>query len=413
MTASTKVHEVLLRAADVGATYLSWTWMTEPFTPDARRLDTAALVSILAELDDALPAPRDGEDPEAAVLRVLRAGALTDRDREAHLARRLADALLPRELLARIRRYVADGTHIRIRLTPSPRLARVPWEILMTDDGRRLVELAEICYDPPVTVHVRRSIQPVPWQQVRDRPALFVIDPLLAPTTPASQVLSDNSDRLPFVQRLNELRDTGGALWEDEEAVAAINGGVTRGNLSSGLQIERSRMFYFGHVESEPEEPGSAALLLSDESAPLSARDLLLGTVSPAEPGVGTPGYQLWKMPPRVAVIGCEGGADYRAIETFGLVIAMVDAGAELVSTTRWTMPTDAAFRAAYPELSADVRPTTALALEVDRAHTTDDPVAELNRWQCIQLDEWRRHGRIAESPLVWASLTHTCAPAR
>ena len=413
MTTTTKIREVLLRSADVGPTYLSWTWMTDPFISEVHRFEKGILDAVLGELDDALPASLVGENPEVAVLRALRTGALADRDREATLARRLADALLPGHLLAQILRYVTVGERVRIRLTPSPRLARVPWEILMTDDGRRLVELAEIRYDPPATVHARRSVRPKSWRQVCDRPALFVIDPLLAPSTPASQVLVSHSDRAPFVRRLEELRDAGHALWEDEEAVAPINGRVTRLELASALRTERSRLFYFGHVDSEPDTPGSAALLLSDEPAPLSALDILLGAEASSGSRAGAPASHGWKMPPRVAVIGCEGGADYRAIETFGLVIAMIDSGAELVSTTRWTMPTDAAFHAAYPTLAADVRPTTALALEVDRAHMTDDPVAELNRWQRAQLDEWRRHGSIGESPLVWASLTHTSAPAR
>jgi hypothetical protein len=195
----------------------------------------------------------------------------------------------------------------------------------------------------------------------------------------------------------------------------------------------RSRLFYYGHVSAEPDEPGSASLHLSDVSdtswgmarplgthLPLSALDLLLGTtLAPEEykgryPDAETDGgHDIWPMPSRVAVIACEGGADYRSRETFGLVIAMLNAGAELVTTTRWTLPTDLAFWHFHDDVARrGVHPTTELALTVDRAHTRDDPIAELLEWQRGQLNSWRdSDGAIEFSPLIWASMTNTWGP--
>lgn len=428
-------EELLVRAADAGATYLSWTWLTEPYTPHARKLDPAALGAALDLLDAALPVPRNGESGDDAVIRVLSTGALADLASERALSRALADAVLPEQMRHQLAERITAGRAVRVRVTPSPRLARVPWEILVLDDtDRRLVEVAEIRYDPPATVHARRSRPPTPWHHVRDRPVLFVVDPK-QPAGAGAQVLAER-DRQAFSGRLEQLQDNDNALYDDEEPHAPVAGQVTRQQLSTALAVPRSRLLYFGHVDSVPEQPGSASLMLTDTvdsswgmisptngggaaQRPFSALDLLLGTTLSGDENLtsthlvpaGVPGSELWPMPPRVAVIACEGGADYRAAETFGLVIAMLDAGAELVTTTRWIMPTDTAFRRILG--TQDVRPTVDLALRVDQAHSGDDPVGELRRWQCEQLEHWRAGAGLAHSPLVWAAMSHTVAPAR
>ncbi|MDX3128322.1 hypothetical protein PV367_00510 [Streptomyces europaeiscabiei] len=136
---------------------------------------------------------------------------------------------------------------------------------------------------------------------------------------------------------------------------------------------------------------------------PLSAKDLLLGTLPLRADGV--PGAQLWPAPPRVALIACESGGDLRFAESFGLATAVIHNGAQLVTATRWVLPTSFAFHrpAGLPQ---SVRPLTEAVVAVDAAHEDHDPVRRLRAWQRQQLDRWRADGRIEHSPLLWAALT-------
>lgn len=66
----------------------------------------------------------------------------------------------------------------------------------------------------------------------------------------------------------------------------------------------------------------------AERHRPFSALDLLRGTIECRVRDHRLPlgfeqperGRTIWPMPARVAIIACEGGADYRATETFGLV---------------------------------------------------------------------------------------------
>ena len=425
--------EVLVRAADAGDTYVAWRWLDELDNPRAERLDTSAVDAAINVLDDALIALRSNESDDEAHDRAMKAGAFVSHDREQALSRQLATAILPLRLTQEILEKSTPKEKVRVRLTPSPRLARIPWETVALDGGtdQRLLDVADIVYDPPATVRAERSVQPEPWSKRASLSAIFVIDPVTR-TNELKPILvadADATDR--FKSRVACYLE--GGVADRENALRAVGQRVTRGRLREWLQPPRSRLFYFGHVSSLPEEPGSASLHISDERQktwgmaspvgshlPLSALDLLLGTTTapPEERMVyGSPeplaGHQIWPMPPRVAIIACEGGADFRSTETFGLVIAMLNAGAELVTTTRWTMPTDLTFWKYYKSLEAEkIRPTTDFALEVDAAHASADPIGQLADWQRRQLELWRRDKNVANSPLVWASLINTWAPA-
>lgn len=435
--------DVLVRAADAGATYLSWRWLDDVHRPEYEVLTVGATAAALGELDAALASPRAGDPEASATRRALTEGIFTDLDRERRLARSLAEAVLPESLRSGIRRRVDQGLRVRVRLTPSPRLARIPWELLCVHDDVRLLELADSVLEPPSAVHAERPCLPDLWDRTRRHPPLFVIDPKVPRDSARRHHLRSaltTADAKTFAARLNEYVDAG--RLDAEEAFSCVRGRQDRLGLSRALAVPRSRLFYFGHVTSSESEPGSAAIHLSDtarvwgmaeplrmggadgtlretdkDHRPFAALDLLLGTSSaPAEVweyfGNDGPrlGHELWPMPSRVAMIACEGGADYRSAETFGLVVAMVNAGAELVTTTRWTLPTDEEFRTVS---GRDIRPTGELALRVDTAHEGADPVGELARWQRGQLRRWRETGDLAYTPLVWASLTHTIAPAR
>lgn len=411
--------DVLIRCVDAGDTYLTWRWLDDPGQPYAHRPHAGDLADVLAALSDSLP--------QSTVGAGLGEGDFTAADSERRAARNLARVLLPEKLVAQLLARHQAGLSITVRVIPSPRLAAVPWETLaVTDDDGRLLDFAEMIHDLPATVAAERGRQPEPWRA--DLPPVLVVDPVLPHTASMRRVLAiDNTATGLFHDRLDAYRTRYG-----DGFYGSVGARIGRKKLAEVLQAPRSRLFYFGHVTATPDEPGSAAMHLTDSAAttwglaepvdrhrPLCALDLLAGVLdAPADYRAAygpnrTAGHQIWPMPPRVAMVSCEGAADYRATETFGLVSAMVKAGAELVTTTRWTLPTDTALWAAHPELRhSGSRPTTELALVVDTAHTRPDPIAELAAWQRRQLESWRSTGDIAYTPLIWASLTHTWAPA-
>ena len=107
--------------------------------------------------------------------------------------------------------------------------------------------------------------------------------------------------------------------------------------------------------------------------------------------------------PPRVAVIAC-GSDDGARFEQSGIPVAAINAGAELLTATRWILPVD--------ETSRN-DPTAALGMAVDAAHASADPLAALRAWQIDRLVNWRDRGEIADTPLLWASLVTYLAPGR
>jgi hypothetical protein len=188
--------------------------------------------------------------------------------------------------------------------------------------------------------------------------------------------------------------------------------------LSGVLRKGARRLLYVGHVSGAPveggqSEDGTLHLSCAAETVglteplrthrPLSAKDLLLGTLPLRADG--EPGARIWPAPARVALIGCESGGDLRFAESFGPATAMLHNGAELVTATRWVLPTSFAFHR-LAHLPDSVRPLSEAIVAVDAAHEHEDPVHRLGRWQREQLDRWRADGRIEHSPLLWAALT-------
>jgi hypothetical protein len=107
-------------------------------------------------------------------------------------------------------------------------------------------------------------------------------------------------------------------------------------------------------------------------------------------------------LPPRVALLACGSGGDYRFDEATGLVAAMVLGGAQLVTATLWTLPTTAGFQRFAVDTGAD--PMADVVIAVDAAHGGDDAGRAVNRWQRDQLRRWRE-GDPAAGPLYWAAL--------
>ena len=316
----------------------------------------------------------------------LWSGPLTSPGEERELAARLGAALLPEPLRAALAAGDRDRPET-VTVAARGWLAAVPWDGLALDGyGTRLIERARVLGGLPATVHVGRARLPDP---AADGPAVRVVDP--GPSAPSEGAATPWRLLYP----LGRPAEWDDVLGDDEfleppdgEGLGAAElGGLLRGGAPG-------RLLYFGHaVSGTTAAPAAAALVLADERG-----DARLFT---AFDWLGDPAR--FPAPPRVAVIGC-GSDDSGIAEQSGLPIAAINAGAELVTATRWVLPLDP---------RPDLRPATALALAVDRAHAAPDPVGALRDWQLERLDRWRAHGELLDTPLMWASLVTYLAPGR
>ncbi|WP_160132959.1 CHAT domain-containing protein [Microbacterium sp. SLBN-146] len=431
---------------DAGDVYGFWQWVDgRRSEPRSFRIDRATLTPLLRELREALPTALPGESVVSAIRRMRTVGSLTSRSRERILARTLSETLIPPALAAELgEEFAATGTTALLRMLPAPSLAAVPWEALLVGDDarpRRLVELVDIVADAPLGVHAGRSRLPEPWSDaVASRPSVHIVDP------GAPSASSGSARRVGAVLAPSQRR----AIAERHPAARLVSTrAVTRSDLSAQLRAHPapSRLFYIGHVVSPGRASGATSLLLSDDESmygvlpvyggrrPFSALDALEGTMFAdrrlADAGLdgddaalawptgrreALPGPDIWPMPPRVALIACTSGGDLEHAEPFGLAIAFINAGAEIVTASRWALPTDLAFRdseAFRPDI--DPQPLLDMALAVDSAHVAPDPVAAIASWQRERAAEWDSRDDAADwlSPVTWAALTTFSAPAR
>ncbi|MCI1748583.1 MAG: CHAT domain-containing protein [Acidipropionibacterium sp.] len=431
-----------------------WYWRTElpGASGDPRPSHTAALdadkVNRVEELlSQALPGRID---------RML-TGALSDRESEKRFSSALADLLLPEDFQEELwQQYESNGRRpVPVRVLPAQRCLMVPWELLpltigAVDDAElRLVEIADISTVAPV---LPRDAGSLPAGEDVTEGAdegipLVVVDPF---RRGVGRVLSSQA-RKEWATRYGAAGPVG-AGSPPPSSMAAIGSGIDRIWLSAALtSTRRSRFTYVGHVTSKPRDAASVAMVLGCERRVFShedptrhryfsARDAVCGTIGAPQltlqelrerfgvenaSGFLVPvvaqgddgsileksGAELWPMPPRVALVACHSGTDLASDEPFGLVTAFMAAGAELVTATRWTLLTDAAF-ARYDRTPGGVGgPFSEAALRVDRIQSDqhvgeDDPVGRLCAWQREKLDAWRDRGRLRDSPLIWAAFT-------
>jgi len=411
---------VQIRLADAGDLFMTWSW-----AGGARGFGTGhgpgdEVDRAVRALTDALPGAGDG----AEGVRRAFTGALADHDSERRLARTLAEALWPEGLTAQIRQVSERAGRPLVRIQPSPRVAQVPWELLAVDDDDvRLIDLADVVTTAPASVRPRNP--PAAATQGMDAdtgPVVLVLDPRVPgfrADSPLGSVLGppgSDPELLSLVRRHLDAGDVVPSVATPAEAFRRID--LDRDWLSGALRKGARRLLYVGHVSGAPveggqSEDGTLHLSCAAETVglveplrthrPLSAKDLLLGTLPLRADG--EPGARIWPAPARVALIGCESGGDLRFAESFGPATAMLHNGAELVTATRWVLPTSFAFHR-LAQLPESVRPLSEAIIAVDAAHEHEDPVHRLGRWQREQLDRWRTDGRIEHSPLLWAALT-------
>ncbi|MEU9919559.1 CHAT domain-containing protein [Streptomyces sp. NPDC051001] len=411
---------VQVRLADAGDLHMTWTWVR-----GAQGFGTGyAPGPDVDEAVRALTAELPGGGAEG-MRRVFESGALATYEEERRLSRMLAEVLWPPGLTDQIRQVSAHLGRPLMRIQPSPRVAQVPWELLAVDGDDsdvdvRLIDLVDIATTAPASL--RRAGTTATDQNPDSDAVVLVLDPRVPgfrADSPLGSVLGQpGSDpaMLSLVQRRLDAGTVVPSVATPAEAFRRTD--LDRDWLGEALRKGARRLMYVGHVSGAPVEGGQSEdvtlhLCCGPETTgmteparthrPLSAKDLLLGTLPLRADGV--PGAHLWPAPPRVALIACESGGDLRFAESFGLATAMIHNGAHLVTATRWVLPTSFAFHR-LAGLPQSVRPLTEAVVAVDAAHENHDPVRRLGAWQRQQLDRWRADRRIEHSPLLWAALT-------
>ncbi|MFD9602426.1 hypothetical protein [Streptomyces sp. NPDC059970] len=412
---------VQVRLADAGDLFMTWTWAGGARGFGTGRGPGDEVDQAVGALAAALPGAGGGAE---GIRRAFDSGAMSDHRTEHRLARVLAEALWPEGLTTQIRQVSAGAGRPLVRIQPSSRVAQVPWELLAVDDDDvRLIDLADVVTTAPVSLQRQDpAARPTPDADTDADTVVLVLDPRVpgfrADSSLGSVLGPPDSDPelLSFVQSRLDTGTVVPSVTTPAEAFRRTD--LDRDWLSGMLRKGARRLMYVGHVSGAPVEGGQSedgTLHLccgqgTDGLAepirthrPLSAKDLLLGTLPLRADG--EPGARIWPAPSRVALIGCESGGDLRFAESFGLATAMIHNGAELVTATRWVLPTSFAFHR-LAGLAESVRPLSEAIIAVDTAHEHRDPVHRLGRWQREQLNRWRAGGRIEHSPLLWAAMT-------
>jgi hypothetical protein len=426
--ALTERPTLVMRFADVGtATYASLRVVGQPARTVAWVVEEPLVLAALDELADALPEPKVGESATEAVARALGSGPFAQPTTELMLAYRLG-ALLLSDAAWQLLLECVDSPRAVLFVSPSARLAMVPWGLLalptvrppaeelirarvaaITQDGPkaaripwphddvhtvtegyRLMELVEVLMAVPANIaHGQRS--PVTWASRAARPPLLVLDPRVPNQRPDStlgSVLGRPGPDTVLAQHFGRLAERT-AVWP--EVAAAVE--LFRRTDADWAWLDRrlgdgpSRLLFVGHATAaDPGRADQAALHVADER-PLTASDVMSLRLA---------------MPPRVALLACASGRDYRFDEATGLVAAIVLGGAQLVTATSWSLPTTAGYRRFAPSPSGDPMAETVIA--VDDAHQAAEAGCAVNAWQRAQLRRWRE-GEPAVSPIYWAAL--------
>jgi hypothetical protein len=386
---------LVLRFADVGvATYASLRVVGEPSRTVTWLLDEPALGPALDELTGALPDPIGGETRRDALERAITSGAFASPATELTIARTLGTHLIAPDAW-KLLLDIVTTPRAALFVSPSARLAKVPWGLIAMpgEDGHRLIELVDVLMAaPPNIVHSPR--EPAGWGGRRAKPPLLVLDPRVPgqrPDSPLGSVLGRPSSDTALARHFGELMQTRDVLPGVAMSVDLFRrADADRAWLTNLLAQAPSRLLYVGHATAADGDVGHAdraALHLADDR-PLTASDLMALKLP---------------VPPRVGLLACASGGDYRFDEATGLVAAMILGGAELVTATLWSLPTAAGYRL-FASTTTDADPMAEAILAVDRAHEAGDAGLAVNTWQRETMRRWSA-GDLSASPLYWAAL--------
>lgn len=388
---------LVLRFADVGvATYASLRIVGQPSRTVTWVVEEPTLVAALEKLAQALPDPHGSETQRDAVERAIATGPFASPRAELEIARDLGSELLAAPAWQLLTECAASP-RAALFVSPSARLARVPWAALAMpgDDGFRLIELVDVLMAAPPNI-VNASRTALDWNSRKNGPPLLILDPRVPgqrPDSPLGSVLGRPSPETPLARHFGDLIHRRPVLPGVSTAVELFRRtDAGRAWLAGLLSQPPSRLLYVGHATAADGDVGHAdraALHLADDR-PLTASDLMVAKLP---------------FPPRIALLACASGGDYQFDEATGLVAAMILCGAQLVTATLWSLPTAAGYRQFAPtpvETTAD--PMVDAILAVDRAHEDADAGSAVNRWQREQMRRWR-DGDVTASPLYWAAL--------
>ncbi|SOJ57863.1 hypothetical protein MSIMFB_05341 [Mycobacterium simulans] len=436
---------LVLRYADVGiATYASLRIVGQPARTVTWLVEEPILLAAIQELTDALPEPHGGESRRDAIERALAKGSFAAPDAELTVAYILGVLLIGPAGWQLLAECVASPRPA-LFVSPSARLAHVPWGLLampksgpskeelvrarheaitasgtvaaripwqLADigahtDGHRLMELVDVLMAVPQNiVHAPRAS--ARWEARHDGPPVLVLDPRVPgqrPDAALGSVLGRPSEQSRLARHFAEVMQHRAVLPQVDKAVELFRRqDADRRWLAELLARHPSRLMYVGHASSadgELAQADRAALHLActaqipgdadavGDHRPLTASDLM--------------SLQL-PMPPRVALLACASGGDYRFDEATGLVAAMILGGAQLVTATLWSLPTTAAYRQ-FATAGVDLTdPMAEVVIAVDRAHEAVEAGCAVNRWQREQMRRWR-DGALTASPLYWGAL--------
>jgi CHAT domain len=422
---------LVLRFADVGvATYASLRVVGQPARTVTWVVEEPILLAALEELADALPDPHAAEDRREAVDRALSTGPFAAPATELMVAYRLGVLLIAAQAWQLLMDCVS-APRATLFVSPSARLARVPWGLLamptsgpsaedliraraqaitrtgttparipwqtadisLHTEGHRLMELVDVLMAVPSNI-VHSPRIPAGWDDRRDGPPVLVLDPRVPGQRPDSalgSVLGRPSPQTQLARHFAELMQRRRVLPDVDTSVDLFRrSDADREWLVELLAQAPSRLLFVGHATAADGDLGHAdrAALHLAEERPLTAADLMSLHVP---------------MPPRVAMLACASGSDYQFDEATGLVAAMILGGAQLVTATLWSLPTAAGYRQFAPAGDA-VDPMADVIVAVDTAHETDAAGRAVNRWQREQMRRWR-DGDVTASPLHWAAL--------
>jgi hypothetical protein len=374
---------LVLRFADVGvATYASLRVVGEPSRTVTWVVQEALVRALLEELANALPEPTAGESVVAAVDRALTAGPLATLDTESALAARLGSTLLSDPAWHLMLAYLATPRAL-LFISPSTRLARVPWGLLALpaagSEGYRLLELVDVLMAIPSNI-VNAPRPRTSWVERRRGPRLLILDPRVPGQRADSalgSVLGRPSPDATLVRYFANVVAHQRTLPRVMTAIELFRRtDADRDWLARNLTEAPSRLLYVGHASAAEDGSGRAdqASLHLAEDGPLTAATIISRRLP---------------MPPRVALLACASGGDYRFDEATGLVAAMILCGAQLVTATLLGGTTD---------------PMADLVVAVDTAHDDEEGGCAVNRWQRDRMRQWRS-GDTSASPLYWGAL--------
>lgn len=308
---------------------------------------------------------------------------LTDRDAERDAAIKLGTALLPTDLRAELTQARSDVRHT---LTIATRgwISAAPWDAVALDESAeiRLVERAQTW----------GGLSPALF--AGDRPRLGTASTRrLAVVDPGPVGLDDEPDPLypgGYPEALEALEEDGrlDRLVPNWDPMSADDFGALLREPEGWESL-----CYLGHIKRGSAAAAGAAGMVFQRAGRV---ELLTARSWIAEP-------ERWPAPPRVGLIGC-GSDDSFLVEQTGLPIATLKAGADFLTSTRWTLPSDRDPPAAMG--------TTRLAIAVLDALTSGRPERAMRDWQLAELANWRRSGEPESSPLLWASLVNYRSPA-